>query len=283
MQTPETYAAAQARLNALGASPPLAVDGAWGPKSSAALKQYQAAHGLTVDGILGPQSIASLKLAAGGSATTGSASKVPVIDPPTFNYPPGTVPDRITPITPAQAAKALSDGYKIVTGKRPAKNVMQLLVGQSAFETENWHAIHNYNFGNKKASSGDRNWQYFRCSEIVDGQEVFYDPPAWQCRFAAYRSAAEGGAAYIQLLKEHTNWWNGLHSGTPEGFVQGLTMRPGAYFTASPSVYLNGLMKRMNDYAAIALQFAESPVGIGGFIALALGVALFMFRKSLHL
>jgi peptidoglycan hydrolase-like protein with peptidoglycan-binding domain len=67
------YAAVQKKLNDAGAKPPLATDGKWGPKSTAALRTFQAAHGLVVDGALGPKSLAALGLATPGAL--GSAPK----------------------------------------------------------------------------------------------------------------------------------------------------------------------------------------------------------------
>lgn len=54
------YAAVQSKLNALGASPALATDGQWGPKSKAALIVYQKSKGLSADGIPGPITLGSL-------------------------------------------------------------------------------------------------------------------------------------------------------------------------------------------------------------------------------
>lgn len=51
---------AQERLNFKGAAPPLVVDGVWGRKSDAALRQFQQRCGLVVDGICGPKSHAAL-------------------------------------------------------------------------------------------------------------------------------------------------------------------------------------------------------------------------------
>lgn len=62
----------QARLNALGLKPPLAVDGKFGPKVLAAVKAFQKAHGLKVDGLVGPKTTAALR----GTAKTKTARSV---------------------------------------------------------------------------------------------------------------------------------------------------------------------------------------------------------------
>ncbi|MFI5299112.1 MAG: peptidoglycan-binding protein [Polyangiales bacterium] len=65
----------QKALNQLGASPQLAVDGSQGPKTTAAIKSFQAQAGLTADGVAGPQTASALRLALGspaGSAVMGS-------------------------------------------------------------------------------------------------------------------------------------------------------------------------------------------------------------------
>ncbi len=50
----------QTTLNGLGYEPPLAVDGAYGPKTEAAVRWYQEQNGLDVDGIAGPDTLNSL-------------------------------------------------------------------------------------------------------------------------------------------------------------------------------------------------------------------------------
>ena len=165
------------------------------------------------------------------------------------------IPHRMTPLDPEEATKAIAAGYKLVTGKAPSKDVLRLLVGQWALETGNGKSVHNYNFGNKKASSGDQYHQFFRCWELVNGQKVWYDPPSPVCKFAAYKSAAEGAAAYIELLKRRDHWWKGLHTGTTAGFVKGLTTKP-AYFTDNPSTYAKGLDARAALYADFIGKYA---------------------------
>lgn len=53
-------AALQARLNTLGASPPLTVDGISGPNTLAAIKAFQSSHGIDPDGVVGPITLAAL-------------------------------------------------------------------------------------------------------------------------------------------------------------------------------------------------------------------------------
>jgi hypothetical protein len=51
---------AQERLNAHGATPALAVDGLFGPKTRAATVEYQNSHALSPDAIIGPKTWGSL-------------------------------------------------------------------------------------------------------------------------------------------------------------------------------------------------------------------------------
>src|SRR5271166_2170857 len=64
----------QARLNALGASPPLTVDGLAGPATAKAVSAFQQSKGLQVDGKVGPQTLAALGFAGATSMVAGGAS-----------------------------------------------------------------------------------------------------------------------------------------------------------------------------------------------------------------
>jgi hypothetical protein len=268
------YTAIQQRLNNLGATPPLVVDGQWGAKSKAALIAFQKLKGLTPDGVPGPITLTALGLSGTTPApiATGPATELPATS---------------TPMDAARMADALAAGYKVITGKGPTPQILGLMLGQVALETGNFgHGVHQYNFGNKKYSSGDPHWQFFRCSEIVNGKEVFYDPPSPVCKFAAYDNPAQAGAAYVHTLKSRQHWWDGLQTGTPEGFIAGLTTAP-KYFTANPGLYLKGVKDRMNNYGALAIEYAKkysvaaAGIGLGAILLFALGV--FLFRKPLGL
>lgn len=74
MATAADIKAVQAKLNALGANPPLTVDGAAGPMTQAAVRGFQQANGLTADGIIGPQTMGALGLTPGASSTVPSSS-----------------------------------------------------------------------------------------------------------------------------------------------------------------------------------------------------------------
>ena len=56
-----SISALQADLNTLGAFPPLAVDGGFGPRTEMALRQFQIVHGLVQDGMIGPASWAAIE------------------------------------------------------------------------------------------------------------------------------------------------------------------------------------------------------------------------------
>lgn len=168
--------------------------------------------------------------------------------------------DKLTPMSPDEAAKAISEAYKIVTGSKPSAQILGLMLAQWALETGNGKFIHHYNYGNAKATKNSGFTTYFRCSEILNGVEQFFDPPDPHCHFAAYPSAIEGAIAFVNLLKNRENWWKGLQTGTPQGFVKGLSTQPYAYFTANVSLYEKVLTERYGKYIEVAKHYAKPSI-----------------------
>lgn len=173
------------------------------------------------------------------------------------------LPDALTPLTADQATAALATAYQRVTGQSPTQNVLGLLVAQTAQETAEWQKLHNYGFGNLKASASDAYYQGFRCWEMVGGQKVWYEADNPICRFAAYLNPEDGAEAYIRLLAKRPNWWNGLHTETVEGFIAGLTTRP-AFFTGDPAAYARRMEQFMSEYAGLVAQYAGQAVSYAG-------------------
>jgi peptidoglycan hydrolase-like protein with peptidoglycan-binding domain len=88
-------AAVQAKLNALGAKPALAVDGVSGPKTKAAIEAFQSAHGIEPNGILGEATVQALGLT--GSEVAPAKRAVPTPSVP-----------RVTPAKPAAVKPSMS-------------------------------------------------------------------------------------------------------------------------------------------------------------------------------
>jgi peptidoglycan hydrolase-like protein with peptidoglycan-binding domain len=98
---------AQERLNSHGATPPLAVDGVFGPLTRQATVEYQESHGLVSDAIIGPRTWASLDgpTAVGkqsgqgkGGAVTPGAGKALKYDTTSYRLTPPPAPTKATPI-----------------------------------------------------------------------------------------------------------------------------------------------------------------------------------------
>jgi len=160
------------------------------------------------------------------------------------------VEDTLTPLSPSAAAAALSTAYQQLIGSAPTQAVLGLVIAQSALETDGWQKIHNFNFGNQKAGADYPAIVQFRCSEIVDGVEKFFDPPDPTCNFRAYQSASEGALDYLRVLHSRPHWWQGLQTGDPSAFVDALATTP-KYFTASPALYKRALLMRLQQFAPL--------------------------------
>lgn len=193
------------------------------------------------------------------------------------------LPNKLTPMTADEVAVAISNAFKATEGKKPSSKILSLLLAQWALESGNGKAIHNYNLTNVKRNSGDPYYQYFRCSEIVDGKEVFYDPPSPQCAFAAYKTPVDGAKAYIRILKKRPHWWAGLLSGDVNTFNTALSTAP-KFYTASPSLYLKALQDRAAKYAPQAAKYGATLIGtmFSMFFGIGLGIAALHYGPKVY-
>lgn len=168
------------------------------------------------------------------------------------------VENKLTPLSAPDAAAALAAAYQQLVGVPPSEPVLALLIAQSALETDNWRKIHNFNFGNQKAGASYPLIVQFRCSEIVNGAEKFFDPPAPECNFRAYQSAAAGALDYLRVLHARPHWWQGLQTEDPSAFVDALATPP-KYFTANPALYKSVLIARLQQFGPLAVGVLERP------------------------
>jgi peptidoglycan hydrolase-like protein with peptidoglycan-binding domain len=105
------YKAVQTRLNALGANPPLTVDGVYGPMSKNSVMNFQRSKGLTVDGVVGPQTLAALGLGSGLSPATAAVTPVKSINPDNIHIKAKAAADAIPGLTAAENAFMRSVGW----------------------------------------------------------------------------------------------------------------------------------------------------------------------------
>ncbi|MEO8900346.1 MAG: hypothetical protein ABI488_01935, partial [Polyangiaceae bacterium] len=150
------------------------------------------------------------------------------------------VANRLTLLTRQDAAAALAEAYTRVTGGAPSARVLALLLAHTAFETGRWQKLHNFNFGNVKAAPSFSFITQFRCSEVENGVEQFFDPPDPHCNFRAYSNAADGAVDYIKMLQSRPHWWTGLQTEDPAAFVDALATPP-KYFTGDPAAYKHAI------------------------------------------
>lgn len=178
--------------------------------------------------------------------------------------------DKLTPVTPDVAVKALADAYQRVTGRKPSRKVFKMLVAQSSLETGNWQLMHNYEMGNAKSKSSDPFFQVYSTHD---------DPTDPGAHYAAHQSIDEGAEHYINVLKGRDHWWSALQSGKPLTFITGLSTQP-VYFTANPAVYLNTLNRQIEKYTPLANKYAP---GIWISLAIAALVATGAYQTAKRL
>lgn len=172
-------------------------------------------------------------------------------------------------ISEGEATYALKEGWYQLYNQYPSINSLALLWAQWALETGRGKAIWNFNFGNLKRTTGDpTDWTMFRCSEILNGKEVFFDPPHPQTHFRAYRTVVEGTVDYIRFLSQRKRYlkaWQEVINGDPAKFSHELKIA--GYYTANEAGYTASVVKLTSEFKSKAsglldwkpTVFAEEP------------------------
>lgn len=153
-----------------------------------------------------------------------------------------------TPLTEEQAACALRQAFKNVSGHYPSNETLAILWAQSALEVGRWKFIYNHNFGNIKKLP-DVQYTSYKCSEVLNGKNQWFYPYHPQTFFASWPSAEEGATAYLSFLtkkKRYATAWQEALSGNPVKFCAAL--KSGGYFTADLVQYTKGVVSLTEEF-----------------------------------
>lgn len=157
-------------------------------------------------------------------------------------------PFQVMKIDDIGLAKALAEGYRLIYGSLPSREVLGSAWAQATLERSTSLGLPNYNIGNIKAS-GD--WikagkPYFvmNTKEVgKDGKEYTEHGTKWR----AYESPAEGAAGYWQLLggryKDAVKW---MAAGDPVS--ASVVLGEKGYYTANVERYSTEVGKRYQTF-----------------------------------
>jgi hypothetical protein len=145
-------------------------------------------------------------------------------------------------------ATALRNAYKLVFNKYCSNETLSILMAHVALETGRFtKQLICFNIGNIKRSS-KQFWTMYRCSEILDDKEIFFDPPHPQTHFRAYKSLEEAAKSYILfLLKDRYEMsLDSLMAGKPKEYAHNLKIN--GYYTGNEAKYTAGVVSLSKEY-----------------------------------
>lgn len=290
------YSAVQKKLNDLGAKPALAVDGAWGPLSKAALIAYQKSKGLAADGIPGPKTLGAMGIS--GAADVASSTM-----------------GQVTPSTNSADAKAYEIGKRAAAQTGMTEKEVQYVVAVAKGE-----GGYGNGWGNPSAKTieeskgfgitgyegvGSNNWGAVQGTGNAGSfPHVDHDAKgkAYLGHYKKYKAPEDGFLDMAKTIlgggpKRKAVGAAEIKAAIAEGNLRKAVFAQHAngYFELAPEKYLSAVM---SNYARIANNIgwpkvlAENGItptvaavaGGGGLLMLGLGaLAVYMFRKPLGL
>jgi hypothetical protein len=156
--------------------------------------------------------------------------------------------DQLTPVTPPQLFGALSRAWQKAFNETPHRTSLLVLLAQWALETGRGHSMHCYNLGNVKSAQKSGDWCFFRCNEIINGKEVWFEPDHPACCFRAFASLDDGALDYLNTLHDRFKpAWPAVVAGDPQSFVHLLKIN--RYFTADEAQYTRSVVSLFNEFS----------------------------------
>jgi len=147
-----------------------------------------------------------------------------------------------TTVTKDQLINAFMSAWPRVIGGTPTKEHVLMLMAQNALETGWGKSMYNYNIGNIKRLQSEHH-DYFmmpHTGEVLNGKQVFFEPPHPATWFKSYDTLEEGVADYLSLLKRrYGSAFEAAKTGDAKQFAAAL--KRNKYYTAPEEGYAKGL------------------------------------------
>jgi hypothetical protein len=162
------------------------------------------------------------------------------------------LPDLFTPCSYVDLIKSFAYAWEKVFNTAPKKEAICVLMCQWALETGRGKSCHCWNHGNYKHVSNDGcDWTYFRCNEIINGKEVWFDPvneaDKPSCCFKAFKTLGAGSINYIASLYKRFGFaWDAVSAGDPKLFGHRLKVQH--YYTADEDQYTHTLVQLFTEF-----------------------------------
>lgn len=131
----------------------------------------------------------------------------------------------------------------------PSNETLAIIISQIMLETGRLKLMYNYNLGNVKSLPNDGHyWTMYKCSEILKGKEVFFEPPHDQCKFKAHKSLIEGAEFHLAFLNK-PRYKAALNIALNKDVVAYTTeLKRSGYFTANLPLYINAMSSLYKEY-----------------------------------
>lgn len=163
------------------------------------------------------------------------------------------VPAVKTVVTEHDIITAIKQSYSTLFDVDISLDTLAILCAHVFLECGRGKACFNFNLGNVKQTK-EHTWTMYKCSEILNGKEVFFSPPHPQTHFNAYESLPDAALEHLRFLElpRYEKALDAANRGEPEEYVDEL--KAAGYFTAGLEKYKKAVVSL---YKEILTKYAD--------------------------